>query len=58
MAICNLLYLKQLAYTPYDKALLGQIVDKGLPLILGEFSDKHPDSSGKTEYINAPKIMK
>jgi len=26
------------AYSPYDKALLGQIVDKGLPLLIGEFS--------------------
>ena len=25
-------------YSPYDKALLGQIVDKGLPLLIGEFS--------------------
>jgi len=45
-------------YSPYDKALLGQIVDKGLPLLIGEFSDKHPDTSCGVKYMNAPKIMK
>jgi hypothetical protein len=45
-------------YGPYDKALLAEIVKKGLPLILGEFSDSHPDSHKVNKYIDAKQIMK
>ena len=37
-SIVNLLLFHNQAYSPYDKALLGQIVDKGLPLLIGEFA--------------------
>ena len=50
-------YLKK-AYSPYDKNLLTKIVDSGLPLMIGEFSNKHPDSSAKEQFIDAKKIMK
>jgi len=45
-------------YGPYDKNLLAEIVKKGIPLMLGEFSDKHPDSKKVEKYMNAPKLMK
>ncbi|RNA26402.1 mannan endo-1-4-beta-mannosidase (beta-mannanase) (1-4-beta-D-mannan mannanohydrolase) [Brachionus plicatilis] len=45
-------------YTPYDKYLLASIVKKNIPLMLGEFSNKHPDSNKVIKYMNAPKIMK
>jgi len=44
-------------YTPYDKNLLAEISRKNIPLILGEFSDSHPDSLKAMKYMNARKLM-
>ena len=52
----NIIKIKD--YGPYDKNLLAEIVKKGIPLMLGEFSDKHPDSNKVEKYMNAPKLMK
>jgi hypothetical protein len=30
--------------TRYDKNKLKEIVDKGIPLMIGEFADEHPES--------------
>ncbi|CAF1134326.1 unnamed protein product [Brachionus calyciflorus] len=45
-------------YAPYDKSLLVSIVQKNIPIMLGEFSDRHPDSNKVEKYINAAKLMK
>jgi hypothetical protein len=47
--------------TRYDKSKLDEIVNKGIPLMIGEFADQHPESSNRgcqLVQIGADDIMK
>lgn len=45
-------------YSPYDKKMLAQITDMNIPLIIGEFGDRVPDSRRRIQLINARKVMR
>ena len=43
--------------SPYDKNQLDAIVKAGIPLLIGEFADEHPDGSCQKVTINAKAVM-